>query len=291
MNNSNRHHYIPIFFIKGFTNENGKLFYYDKNKNKLDRNPKSPKQLLFEWNRNTVTINDKEIDVVEKLFQLAESKLAVTYNKIIKGEILTELDLRYLILFLLHLHWRVPNQDYNNKVYFKNIDHKDSFLKIVNKKTGKLIPNELFQTIIKEPLIAKSNSLSRFIEDYLRNENEINQDNWTMSASNSKNSFKFNILSDNPLLLKNELSENILNTEIIFPFSKNKTVHHTNGKKLTIIEPEKIVAIHILSFIQAKKIVCSSNLEYLEFISELSKAYTNDKKIQILKDCVFSIYQ
>ncbi len=290
MSNSKQHHYIPEFFIKGFVNENDKLFYFNKAKNKIDRKPKSPSQVLYEWNRNNVEINGNLTDDVEKLFQLTESKFSNSYHKIINGDNITEFDLRNLILFILQIHWRVPSQDKNNITHIQNIDHPNSFFKIRNKRTGELIPDHLFKEIIQEPLFSKSNTVIRAIEDYLRNEKKVHKDNWTMSALNKKGA-NFNILTDNPVLFKDETKENILDNEIIFPFTKETMVHHTNGKKLTIITPEKIVAIHILSFIRAKKIVCSSNLEYLDFISQISRAYTNDKKIDILKDSVFSIYQ
>ena len=290
MSNSKRHHYIPEFFIKGFTNEYGKIYYFNKRKNKLDRKPKSPKQVLFEWNRNKVKVDGKEIDEVENLFQLAESKFAKSYHKIVNAEKVTEVDLRHLILFILQIHWRVPNQDTNNLSYIQNIDHKNSFFKIRNQNTSELIPNNLFRELTQEPLFIKSNTVIRAIEDYLRNERKVNKNNWTMTTLSKKGTV-FNILSDNPVLFKDEEKMNILDNQIIFPFTKETMVHHTNGKKLRVISPENIVGIHILSFLQAKEIVCSSNIEYLDFISQISKVYSDEKKLDILKASVFSIYE
>jgi len=170
VSNSKRHHYIPEFFIKGFTNEDGKIYYFNKKKNQLIRKPKSPKQVLFEWNRNKVKVDGKETDEVESLFQLAESKFSKSYHKIVNGENITEVDLRHLILFILQIHWRVPNQDNKNLSYIQNIDHQKSFFKIRNQNTGKLISDNLFNELIQEPLFVKSNTVIRAIEDYLKND-------------------------------------------------------------------------------------------------------------------------
>ncbi|WP_268225128.1 DUF4238 domain-containing protein [Sinomicrobium oceani] len=290
MNISKRHHYIPEFFIKGFTNEYGKLFYFNKEKNKLETNPRSPSQVLFEWNRNSVEINGNVTDDVEKLFQLAESKFSISYHKIVSGKKITELDLRHLILFILEIHWRVPSQDNNNFIHIQNIDHSKSFFKIRHRKTGKLVPDDVFKEIIQEPIFTKSNTIIRAIEDYLKNEKKVNMENWTMSES-SKEGANFNILSDNPVLFRDGIKENILENEMIFPFTKELMVHHTNGKKLTFIPPDKIIGIHVLSFIRAKRFVCSSNLEYLDFIAQMSKLYSDDNKLDILEKSVFSIYE
>ena len=46
---SKRHHYIPVFFLKQFANKDGKLWVYNKVMDRIERKPKAPKSIFFEW--------------------------------------------------------------------------------------------------------------------------------------------------------------------------------------------------------------------------------------------------
>lgn len=58
--NSNRHHYIPKFLINGFSNSEGTLYIYDKQKDEIKIKPRNPKSLFFEEGRNTVHIKEEQ---------------------------------------------------------------------------------------------------------------------------------------------------------------------------------------------------------------------------------------
>jgi len=53
---SKRHHYIPEYYIDGFTDNNGFLCIYDKQKNKIIRNLRPPKSIFFEENLNSISV-------------------------------------------------------------------------------------------------------------------------------------------------------------------------------------------------------------------------------------------
>jgi hypothetical protein len=79
---TNRHHYLPQFYIKGFVNSTNKVFVYDKFENKFKNKELSPKQIFFEWNRNTLVIDGEEDDFVEELYGNFETRISPAYNKI-----------------------------------------------------------------------------------------------------------------------------------------------------------------------------------------------------------------
>ena len=58
-NYSVRHHYIPKFLSSGFTNADGLLFIYDKNKDRILSTPKPPKSIFFEHERNTLEVTSE----------------------------------------------------------------------------------------------------------------------------------------------------------------------------------------------------------------------------------------
>ena len=57
---SKRHHYIPKFLIKEFTDEQGLLYIYDKIKDKFLTNKRSPKSIFFENDRNTIVYDESK---------------------------------------------------------------------------------------------------------------------------------------------------------------------------------------------------------------------------------------
>jgi len=111
-----RHHYLPEFYTKGFVNENNKLHVFDKKEHRFKKNEFSPRQIFFEWHRNTLLINGKKDDFIEKLYGRWEDLLSPTYNYIKNqtGRIQYEVeDIFKLILLISLTYWRIPINDAN----------------------------------------------------------------------------------------------------------------------------------------------------------------------------------
>ncbi|TQO36717.1 uncharacterized protein DUF4238 [Arenibacter algicola] len=122
---SKRHHYIPKFLIKEFSNEDGLLYVYDKEKDRILEKPRSPKSIFFENERNTITINEKEkSSLIEDVFF---KKLDDTSSKYIKElqsskivpELLSDDNLAQLQFFMINLFWRLPITDFATKDLIK----------------------------------------------------------------------------------------------------------------------------------------------------------------------------
>jgi hypothetical protein len=208
-----RHHYIPKFFIKGFAGEDGLLAVYNKESGKLDKLRKSPKQIFFDWNRNTFNINGLDTDFVEKLYQFGESKFSETYKKITKSQEATELipyDLLHLMYFIAEIHWRVPNQDIKFLNYIKQITPENSNFKVTNKDTGENVTQELFDRIINEPVFIETLKMIRAMENFIGVEKKETLQNWKLYYVPPNNP-QLNLLSDNPVIIKQNNNLNILN--------------------------------------------------------------------------------
>ncbi len=115
---SSRHHYIPQFLIKGFTDNKGLLHIYDKQADKILSRQRSPKSIFFETDRNTVELRDnlKTSLLEDYLYAEIDNKT----SKVIKHyqtEELSKIDFQVedtatLIFFLINLFWRIPKTDY-----------------------------------------------------------------------------------------------------------------------------------------------------------------------------------
>lgn len=116
--NSSRHHYIPKFLLEGFTNSEELLYIYDKNQGRILKNPRSPKSVFFERDRNTINLNDSiETSIIEDDFY---SKIDSSSSKIVKQfqtEQLNKIDFTVettaqFLFFLITLFWRIPKTDF-----------------------------------------------------------------------------------------------------------------------------------------------------------------------------------
>ena len=63
---SKRHHYIPQFYLKGFTNELGEYYLFDKERNEIRKS--KPINSFFENKRNTAFVKDEEFVVLEDMY-------------------------------------------------------------------------------------------------------------------------------------------------------------------------------------------------------------------------------
>lgn len=293
MNISKRHHYLPQFYIKGFTGADGKVSVYNKSKRGIDNNRKSPKQVFFEWNRNTFQIQGVESDFIEKNYTFFENLFSPTYKKIIEeyDEISLEpYDVLQLMLFVSLIYRRIPEQDDDTIEYLKNLTQKNSFLGIRNKNTGEEASSELFEKVINEPSFVGVSKIIRTIQDYLRIDRTETAKNWKLSYL-PKEFPQLHLLSDTPLIIENNSSNELLNSTSIFPFSKGITVYNSGGKKLNQITPESTIWIDILTFVQAKEFVCGPDEDYLKLISETAEGYKTSKSIELLRKKVFEIFE
>lgn len=292
MNKSSRHHYIPEFFRKGFTGEDGKIAVFNKLKDRIEKVRKSPKQVFYEWNSNTFNIKGNNTDFVENLHQFGEDKFAPTYKRLTeKLEVidLTPYELLELILFISTTHRRVPKQDEEMSKYVKNLSPNNKFFSIKNRKTGGKVSEDIFNRVVNEPAFIEGYKIMKAIEDYFGVEKNEKLKNWKLYYV-PKDDVQLNLLSDNPLIVKDSNEENILKCESVFPLSKGKTVYHTNGKILNEIPAKNRISVDILNFIQSTYLVCGPNTEYLYAVSELAKNYDTKSRIQYLKDEVFEIF-
>jgi hypothetical protein len=293
LNISERHHYLPEFYIKGFVGNDNKVSVFNKVKYKLDPIRKSPKQIFFEWNRNTFEVNGKKTDFVEKLHQFGEDKFAPTYNKIVENIEKYELnpyDTFQLMLFIATTYRRIPNQDESIFDYLKKFDPDNSIFQIKNRKTGENAPKNLTERIFNDPSFIESSKIIRAMDDYFKIDRVTNAKNWKLSYV-SQDSPQLHLLSDNPLILQENNSNIILDTILIFPLAKGIVAYNTKDKTIKNIPPEHTVNLDLFSFIQADKMVCGPNKDYLEKISELAKLYDSDEKVSYLKNKVFKIFE
>jgi len=114
---SSRHHYIPIFIIKGFTNPEGKVYVYNKEKDLIERRLKAPKSIFYEFDRNSMIGPDGQpTSFIENDFYSRDDNFIAPFFKKKKEfdfnkHSFDKYSKQLLHQFLIHLYWRVPSSD------------------------------------------------------------------------------------------------------------------------------------------------------------------------------------
>ncbi len=108
---SHRHHYIPEFLIKNFTNENGQVHVYDKLTERIAKTQQSPKSVFFEYDRNTTTSHGKELVHLEQLYGMLDNLFAADLTSVLTTRSSTPENIVSIILLAANLKWRVPARD------------------------------------------------------------------------------------------------------------------------------------------------------------------------------------
>ena len=125
--NSKRHHYIPQFFLKGFTNENNLFYLYKVQQSKIEKNLYSPNSVFFENYRNTIIYKDEESDIIEKIYSDFDNTFALFFNEVRKGvpedELFSNEVLVCIKQFLAIFLCRLPIIDKDIDFVINNLDY------------------------------------------------------------------------------------------------------------------------------------------------------------------------
>ena len=153
---SKKHHYLPEFYIKGFTNTSNHLYMYNKKKDIISKRPLAPGGVFYEIDANTIEwMGEKNTELEDVYYRQIDenfSKLINTFR--IEKDINTLFTPNNKIaisLFFISLFWRIPITEQlavylvqNNELSFnrktnnpylaalenKNFKNDTSFLKI-----------------------------------------------------------------------------------------------------------------------------------------------------------------
>jgi len=110
MNNpKKKHHYIPVFYLNGFTNLNGCLWVYDKG----GKGPfeSSPEGIAYENHYFSFMTpeGEKDSETIENFMMQLEGESSKVVQKILAGEALTEDERITFAVFVASMAVRVPN--------------------------------------------------------------------------------------------------------------------------------------------------------------------------------------
>jgi hypothetical protein len=270
---SKRHHFIPQYFLKGFSNEKNLFYLYKVYQSKIEKNLYSPDSVFFENFRNTIIYNDKESDIIEKIYSHFDNSFALFFNEVKKGVSEEELFSNEVLVcikqFLALFLCRLPIIDKDIDFLINNLDYS---------KTRNIIMTNGLNFFNKEDIkkkLAEDKNYRYFFRCFilpilifdLRAE-----DNGRWYLFNSVNN---KICCDIPILIKDCDLIKLLsfNTDLIFPISSNKLLIHSMNKNVCKDNISELFSIEVdlLLFWNARRYVVCSDKEYLENIKLVQK--------------------
>ncbi|SDY51516.1 DUF4238 domain-containing protein [Hymenobacter psychrophilus] len=266
--NSKKHHYLPQFYLRGFTDEKGFFTVYDK---KLDIFRRSrPENNFYEKNKNLIDIHGEKSLFIENMYSHLESTLApvvaLIENSSHKDRILSSDIIVRLKFFVEIMRWRNPALDDVYKTIVRRMKIEDFGLNVVSNNEEK--SKEIEEIMMQEPVVWQM--LRPFMAAMglgsMTNES-YDANKWNITYQEGG----FPILGDFPIIFNPATIADNINGEFIFPLSSQRTVIYskTNGLKQLpdMFSIDKDLAqIHL-----AKRFVCCKRGEYLKFMISLYK--------------------
>lgn len=277
---SDRHHYIPIFLLKEFTNEHGKLWVYNKERDLIERKSKSPKAIFFEPGRNTTTLGDNKYDWIEKIYSNLDDSIAKVHQRIIgineqvkdeKERVNLALDIIVLVNFI---RWRVPARDKIVYEIYDNYNIGELSLQTIHKKTNEVIKNKEFNEFLKGlDVFRKMQSTAIIWEPWYDSEHikSVSEKIRLVSGTEIPT-----LICDNPFI-EQSISEDVKKIpEFFFPLSKDKMAYYLADSSLYEIDSHASYLIELAKFEVSRKYVACENKEILEcFVSEYQAKRSN----------------
>lgn len=218
--NSTRHHYVPQFFLEGFKNSDGLLYIYDKDKNRILKNPRPPKAIFFERDRNTIELTETiRSSIIEDKFY---SKIDSDTSRVVKHfqtEKLEKIDFNFdntaqFQFFLITLFWRIPYTDFAAEYLMKQAEITSPGI------DPELLRNDPNFKKIKRAFLAKHH-INDIVKYGMKGKISVN----IHQAPN-----ELFIIGDNPLLFKKTPSifSEFTTSDFLIAVSSNRIYSSTN---------------------------------------------------------------
>jgi hypothetical protein len=271
---TSRHHYIPIYYLKEFADDDGKFHVYDVLNMQIKPIKQSPKQIGFEWDRNVTDFNGTKTDEVEtKFYQHIDNYISRKYKELIKSNqqtTISEADYLNLQHLAISLYFRNPIFDNKIEQIIKESSVSDFGLE------NEILKSEYFIETLRTILPAW--------KLYQLPDCKIKRFRLSYKPDSQKNK---TIISDCPIIFNTDSppKDDIFECEFILPISSKITLYYTNNVITSFrLEPEDFIKVHLLLIKQARSFVASNDKEYLNNLVNVSNQFSEN----YLRETLFS---
>jgi len=266
MTKSSRHHYIPEFFIKNFTDDDGFLYVYNKIENRISNKKRSPKSLFFEMDRNTVDFSGHQLDNLENLYADLDSKISRHVQNVLLTKTVTPEELISITFLACLLKWRVPKSDEMFNIIKEDLTQEDLAIKITVKDEDTKIEEEALRHIESSNIFKETKRIMLGLLPLVNSNKPIEIYNNSFIYTNH---FYPSLIGDCPVIEKENFDINKIE-DFILPLSSADTFIYKQGCKKEIN--------NVLFFIQRDLAIINSSERYIgcrnkEHLEKVVKIY------------------
>lgn len=287
------HHYIPEFYLKQFTNEQGLFHIYNVKKQSFKKHGQlfAPSSHFYELNANTVTYGVESSDFLEQSLATIDNSAGDIYKKISdkagSGEyLLSSEEWTFLQYFISIMYWRNPSTNVLVEQKIKNASClKDLGLILRSKDKDAPVGGEEELALFNK---AKSDTdFLKFYKAMIPNLTYV--DRLRVRDNDFAHIFTFPIglpklVSDNPIIYRNPGQVSIHLDDMIFPITPIQVLIRNKYSGLIVHSCVRIL-IDMLLVLQANKYVACTDLKYpISLVEEYDKRF---KSVGELRETIF----
>jgi hypothetical protein len=259
-----KHHYLPQFYLKGFTDNDGRFQIYLVKEGRFKQGGRlfTAASHIFLPDDNFAPTEGWADDYLEVIYSANESRYARILDKIKavdQGFGLTSEDAVWLNYFAGELFWRVPAQRelINSATSLDQLNQLG--VAVIDRRTMKQVdPDQFAESIKDDPYYFKR---LRNVVPAANYWNMVDC-NWPCRAVKFPNLYPA-ICSDNPVILRHPVKADAFLDDLIFPLAPNKVFFRIKGMR-EIFAPNIKFYIDMLMVIQASEYVCCIDQEYIQ---------------------------
>ena len=280
-----KHHYLPQFYLRGFTNEEGLFLIYLIKEQRFKQNGKffAPASHFFLPDDNTIIIDGVRDDFLEENYSRTEGYVAKAIDKIKAVDQNFGLDAAEIVLlqyFAAELFWRLPA----HRSIIESVNNIESLNKlvvaIIDKKTLRPVSSAAFDAMVKaNPAYLKYLRTILPANTYL----DLIDCTWPGHIITFPKEFPA-ICSDQPIILRYPEKLDVFRDDLILSLAHNKVMFRIKGMKRNFPVTIKF-EIDMLVLMQAKEYVCCVDQAYVQALrSEFDKYYGT---VDVLRKMIF----
>jgi len=280
-----KHHYLPQFYLRGFTNEEGLFLIYLIKEQRFKQNGKffTPASHFFLPDDNTIIIDGVRDDFLEENYSRTEGHVAKAIDKIKAVDQNFGLDATEIVLlqyFAAELFWRLPAHR-NIIAEVNNIESlKKLGVAVISKKTLRPVSSAEFDRMVgNDPAYLKYMRTMLPANTYW----DLIDCTWPGLIITFPGEFPA-ICSDQPVILRHPEKLDIFRDDLILPLAHNKVMFRVKGMKRNFSAAIKF-EIDMLVLMQAREYVCCADAAYLDaLIASFHKDYGT---VAVLRKVIF----
>lgn len=264
---SKRHHYLPIFYLRGFTDNEDRFHVYDKISGKILESQK-PDSKYFEKHLNNYKLDGKiQFTMEEPYFTPQDTEAAPLFFKIrnsaYSGDSLTNLEKFQILGFLMSLYWRLPNSNAKAVELMKKegVSNKyfgffDGDKQLTDDDLGNIrdafLNDEQNQRFYKMAIPLTEGAMKEIYKLH---------EHWHLYTLNN-DAYPL-VIGDDPFLSKNnKFSLDQLLGEVIFPLAGNRLLILSDNAP-PFLDSTLTVMINLAILAQAERYISCSSKDYL----------------------------